>query len=445
LLVVCAGCQSPAVYFLPEPIPLTLDGDALVSTATINHASPFPVVIDTASPVTVYDDQQNHTALSSGTFTLLDASGRPRLQLDDLRLYTTPLRSLGVSGFPIGGVLGGDSLQRWVIGFDYRTPSITIQDALTSCGCELAQQCDATFMFTLAGGGTDRQLTIGGDVLSYPPSRILVDVCLDPLADPLSRDQPCAGMTDGDITNPAYLSSGVDARLIVSTGFPGFALSTSMYERLHGLGSAPAPSLHVHLPDTADDGDGAAGLPVGQATIGASGIASVVLVERLGYLGPCAELARSRRQRRNPLDARRVSESGCLLTDACYGSSSSSDYCNDTSGTAKSRVSANVEIDDPLPTYVMADSAPILAGINADVRPNSATVDGIIGTEVLKRLVGFIDYPNHRLVARCAGSGCLTYPLAIDWNSIDTHCAHDQLCVRPVDIPPPTAGLCPSL
>ena len=108
-----AGCTSTTARFLPVPIPLGLDGNALTSTATVNDFGPFPVVIDTGSPITAWDDGQNHTVLQNGKFVLLDAQTRPRLELDDLRFYATPLHAVGPSGFAIGAVLGGDNLQRW--------------------------------------------------------------------------------------------------------------------------------------------------------------------------------------------------------------------------------------------------------------------------------------------------------------------------------------------
>jgi hypothetical protein len=449
--------------FLPQPIPLGLDGGALVSTATVNGGSPFSVLIDTGSPVTVWDDHKGVTSLQTGTFILHDKNGVPRLELDQLGFYATPLRSLGLSGFPVGGVLGGDNLQRWVVGLDYRgTPQMSIFDQLTPCDCELADQGQVAMRFLLAGGGADRDVSIGGEVVAYPPSRILVEACLEPLWDPLSRELPCATnvpLEDPDNQRPPthvyYRPTGVDSRLIISTGFPGVALSSSIFDRLRGVGASAAALSHptlLHFPDEADDGGGATGLAVGTATLGRQDVAALVMVALQGSanLGACAEVARSRRQRRSPVDHPRVSEdmsvgpglasgptneSGCFLRDACTGGGDP-ENCDDSNDKRKVFVSPMLEFDDQIPIYILPDTAPLLVGINADVRPASSTVDGILGTEILQRVVGYIDYPQHRISMRCvAGTGCLGYPTFVDSTRWDTNCGRDEECVEPRFIP----------
>jgi hypothetical protein len=383
---------------------------------------------------------------------LNDVNGVPRLQLDQLGFYATPLRSLGASGFPIGGVLGGDNLQRWVLQLDYRTqPTLTIFDQLTPCDCELADEGQVAMRFALAGGGADRDVVIGDNVIAYPPSRILLEACLEPLNDPLSQNMQCAtNVPLGQDPNPPpnadhYLASGVDARLIVSTGFPGMALSESMFDRLRGQGAAAAaPTTQLHFPDQADDGDQSQGLTVGTATLGRTEVAALVLVARQNYLGACAEVARSRRQRRSPVEAPRRLDSdptlteSCFLTDACAGGGEPSE-CDDFE--RKWFVAPMLEFDDPIPIYIVSDGAPILVGINADVRPASATVDGIIGTELLERVVGYIDYPQHRISMRCvAGTGCLGYPTFVDSSKYGTNCRSDLTCALP-KLMPPNGGL----
>jgi hypothetical protein len=46
---------------------------------------------------------------------------------------------------------------------------------------------------------------------------------------------------------------------------------------------------------------------------------------------------------------------------------------------------------------------PLLVGINADVRPTTPSVDGIIGTGLLAQLTTTLDYPGGRAIVRCAG------------------------------------------
>jgi len=70
-----------------------------------------------------------------------------------------------------------------------------------------------------------------------------------------------------------------------------------------------------------------------------------------------------------------------------------------------------VELKAPLPIYVMEDVTPLLVGVNADVRPTVATVDGVIGTAVLAQLVATVDYPGSRFIAQCVREDdCVAYP-----------------------------------
>jgi hypothetical protein len=69
-----------------------------------------------------------------------------------------------------------------------------------------------------------------------------------------------------------------------------------------------------------------------------------------------------------------------------------------------------VELTTPIDIYVLPDVTPLLLSINADVRPTQPTVDGVIGTTVLSRMVQTLDYPNRRMVANCAASSdCVAY------------------------------------
>jgi hypothetical protein len=110
--------------------------------------------------------------------------------------------------------------------------------------------------------------------------------------------------------------------------------------------------------------------------------------------------------------------------------------CDDLSAQQRFFVSPLLEFDDLIPIFVLPDTAPILVGINADVRPASATVDGILGTEILRRVVSDIDYPQHRIAFRCVdGNGCLAYPTFVDSTKVSTTCKRDDECTEPSYIP----------
>ena len=282
---------------------------------------------------------------------------------------------------------------------------------------------------------------------------MVLDACVEPFNDPVSANLPCA-VPGGGPEGP-YVPSGVDMRLLVATGFPGLALGASAYDRLRGVGRAQAAiassTVRLHLPDLADDGTDATGLAAGVAMLGGGGRSALALVSHELYFGACGELARSRRQRRFPpnavsTDNPRFAEIGCLvnrrvapndpIVRGCNDSAGPTDACDDDNP-QNAPTAAVIELTRELPTYLLEDTSPLLQGINADVRPTNATIDGIIGTEVLSRLVSTIDYPNDRFIARCASNdGCLTYPRYKEGGE------GTLICTKQSEIPISGGGLC---
>ena len=481
MAVFVVGCTVPTTTVLPAPIPLALQGGALTATASVDGVDgTFPVIIDTGTPLTAYDDHSGQLRVDKGRFRLYSAESTPvaRLLLDNVPLYVAPLRSVGEDGsqLAVSGLLGGDNLSRFAVSLDYRgTPTMSLKELETTCSCPLASACQAVFPYTLQGG--QNTIALGGDLYTYPATRVVLDVCVEPDRDPVSADLPCIVAPTEASASPTcitpdsgprvclsqrYLSSGSEMKLLVATGFPGVALGASAYDRLRGVGAAAAAlatPVQLHLPDVADDGASSAGLSVGRGVLGTDQLSALAVVSHEAYFGPCGELARSRRQRRVPPnnladDNPHRTEIDCLLSDHvsngddlspvvrnCLQALDGSDKgpCNDADE-EKSPTAAVIELVREVPIYVLADSAPILQSVNDDVRPSNATVDGIIGTEVLSRLVSTIDYSNNRVIARCAtDDGCLTYPRYFKPND-PTGCEAD--CVPPSKIPVLSGGLC---
>jgi hypothetical protein len=248
-------------------------------------------------------------------------------------------------------------------------------------------------------------------------------------------------------------------------------LSANAYDRLRGAGAAQAllagPLTTLHLVDPADEGPVGAGVQVATSTLGrapaagdpgASPLAFVSGNEQ--FFGPCASLARSRRIRRayiaaTPADADfenahpgQCSGEHCCMIDLarpcfgaggdyakqCHDSTNGANICSDSS--KDTPAAAVVELKSPLSIYVMPDLTPLLVGINADVRPTAATVDGVIGTAALAQLVATIDYPASRFIAQCVREDdCVAYPRLSLPSPLDC-----GFCAGPLDL-----AHCPSL
>src|SRR4030095_6410664 len=78
--------------------------------------------------------------------------------------------------------------------------------------------------------------------------------------------------------------------------------------------------------------------------------------------------------------------------------------------TDEAHTNAYVELAGPVPVVIVPDTTSLLQSINADVRPQSATVEGVIGTELLRRLGTTIDYANRRMVLTCQAPSCRAFP-----------------------------------
>ncbi len=485
-LLTVSACSYPSATFSHDPIPLELagSGGGLIGLGTAENRQLFPMLVDTGSPITSYDDGSGVVRVTRGSLQLYSsqfAFGEvPRFLLEDSQLFVSEFAGTGLDvANPVGGVLGGDNLHRFVLGLNYTpTPSITLTDALILEECELTDRCSASLEFSRAGG---RQLIdIGEEVYSYPATYVLLDGCVEPALDPLEQalsctdagcfvDCPsavggdrdaclsrcqmtrkagrftCDDVCGNEASEPCrtcradaqrYLSHGIDVRFAVATGFPGLALTASAYDRLRGRGAAAAlfaSTPHkLYLPEQTVD---TTGLPVALETIGTPAVAlhddaaraAIALVGNAGFFGPCAELARSRRLRRvrpqselrDPIPSNEVS---CLrsrannpedpLIKACgeTNRSSACNVCDDECEDA--HTTEYVELGDPLQVIVVPDTTSLIQNINADVRPQSATVEGVIGTELLRRLGATIDYPKGRFVVTSADPSTRVYPRA---------------------------------
>ena len=428
----------------------------LAARATVDGVTtPFPVLLDTGSPVTALDDVALGIAPAGAAPLRARIGGLrvwsdvdppvPRLQLNDVQLFLAPLAPVGIGAdlFAPNGVVGGDNLGRFAVELDPRAPSplVRLLPSVTTCSCDLADACQAVFGVALGGGA--QSIAIGDTLYPYPATRVIIDACLEPLPDPVSRDEACVDKPGGPL-HPPYQPSGVDVRLVIATGFPGLALASGVYDRLRGAGAAATARAQAPV-EVRFPGRGAVEA-AGRVSLGGGAASALALVSREIFFGPCAELARSRRIRRYPPEAaipegeplareRTCTDaqtdpsylSCCDRVGSCKAKGSSS-ICDDSDGAA--RAAAVVELAGPVDAVVLGEGTPFLSAVNEDLRPSISTanpppvVEGVVGMEVLGRLVATLDYPGKRLIARCADGapGCLAYPRFSNESECDRAC-----------------------
>jgi hypothetical protein len=67
----------------------------------------------------------------------------------------------------------------------------------------------------------------------------------------------------------------------------------------------------------------------------------------------------------------------------------------------------------PIDVLIVADDEPTLQALRAELRPDTAEIDGILGTQALASASVDIDPPNDRLLFRCETDGCQARPALI--------------------------------
>jgi hypothetical protein len=420
----------------PIPVQLVPGDGGIFAFGSINGSPAFPLLVDTGTVLTTHGNGSGSPSQVQETLTLIDRAsgggpGVARGTFTDVQILEAQLAPVGANGDRLdlssGGILGGDLLQQFSLLLDYSGPTLSLLPGDLSCSCAVDASCGTGMPFILAGGGT---LELGSEVLTYPPTRVTLDACLQPGSDPLARGQHCISVNGGvqSFNQAEYSldgSPGVDVKLLVATGFGGILLGASAWDRVNGAGAAAALSYSDALwfAGHADP------LPAARAQLGTpAGRAAMAVVERLGLLGACGELNRSRRLRAyqsdpashvgatadcnaSDTDCPTADQVSCLQCLAFPGAgctdAGGQNRCNDRNQPA----AGYLELAGPIDVWVVADDAPILQEVNFDVRPGLPDVEGVVGIALLERLSVRIDYPTSRVLARCRDgeAGCATF------------------------------------
>jgi hypothetical protein len=369
-----AACDSLDYEgWLNKPVPIALvDGIPLVQLRF--GATETTANVDTSSPLTLIE-VAGSGARMRGDLRLQDGAfpSVTRFVFRDLDVYDLPISRVGMGdGIAIRGVLGAPLLRNFAVRLSYGgQPSLTLKDEIPDSNLDLAADCDpaglldpvtaiarntcqGVFGAGLFGGGL---VTVGGETEQLPPSRIVVPVCLAPAS--------------FDPTNPndtgADTPSGVPAMAVLATGLGTSVLSRSLVERLRGAGVTitETPGAKLHLPYGMETGS--------QIQISQVAMVSDETIE----LGPCAELARRRRQ-------------------LVAGRQGLREEDREKNGASAALISSPVDL------VVLEDARPLIQGLRQELSPYVADVDLVLGGSFLQHFEVDLDYPAARLILQCA-------------------------------------------
>lgn len=401
--------------FSGDPFPVAVER---TSGAVILHAREqvgyLPAMIDVMAPFSIHDPGPSPTPEVAPRSLLLlsgpEGAPIPRARVSGPVVELHPCASsapnyrceVGKEGalqsvhYTIGAdLLAGDAL-RLELGSDllYLYPDIAGSDT------DRSDACDVLFAAPFRGGGT---LLLGGTELPYIGRRIAISACAAPrfpdpppdpdevaaVARPAGRHGPLAGALPGPRLGLPLRDRGVDLLMVASTAVGVTLLSETAYDRYAIANDLP---LSAALPQ-----DGAVTLQSGRILGRSTTLSSMALVGKSTERGACGDVYAHRYLTySDQLSQCTPSQPSCPCDNLPCGAP------------------AVVELSTAVPVLVIADAEPLLVGLRTELRPDEAEVDGVIGTDLLARLSVDIDYPNNRVLARCAapadGVACLARP-----------------------------------
>jgi hypothetical protein len=428
----------------PFAIPVDTSSGAVTLFARGEGVDEGPALVDVMAPVSILDPrspsaQPRIETRSIALLSSLDRTQRARLTGSLIELHPC---DAGVDdpaqrqdNCPVGGegreqeislTIGADLLAGDALRLELQQSRLFLFPDIAGTNSDRSDACDAVFPEPFRGGGT---LLIGGTEVPYLGRRLVLPACaapvevapLDPPLPPPDALLPrWAGWAAAAKAAPAPspravpTQRGVDLLLVASTSIPETLLSEAAYRR-YLLSVMPADQVDAFL----------AGLPAGHVTLLSGEVSgrratlpSLALVGKSTERGACGDVYAHRYLTRddnlNPPAMQPLEEEdkdGVIST--CQPGEIDCP-CDRLPCGAPSIVELAGTGAAQLNILVIADDTPILVGLRTELRPDEAEVDGVIGNEIFARLSFDIDYPNNRVLARCAGSipdaSCLARP-----------------------------------
>lgn len=409
-----AGCDADCctVDSLPIPVTRAPRGDGMGNGAVLARArladgtpsAPFPMVIDTGSPVTVLAGPSAGGTLTPGAhgFDLLDAlqpePGPVRARFRGIGVFTLPLGPVGDATAVPGGVFGGDLLRGFSIEFRFAGPCSGVDGGATAATCSsvtfwshqgasngfLGDAGYAVLQFNLFGGGETTAQTAPDTLglrapVDLPATRVVLRGCAAPRAFATTEPRELCCARGDEITAPR--ATGVDLSLLLATGAGPMVLSASAWKRI----SDQQPTKPVATCSTALATCPKLLLPTWPRPIDAEWftIPRFALVDgseppATGDEGPCVDLGRSRR-----IEWVAVQQQAAQLAGASEAACVQLCDSDPREGNLAQNSAAYIELGGAIPVAVIGDAEPFLQSLRFDVRPEGPEVDGLVGAGAL--------------------------------------------------------------
>lgn len=372
----------------PFPVTVSLSSGAITAAANEPGGVSRVALIDILSPLSILDIGPNaRTRSQPRAFYLVGAAASGarevarallRGQVLEAHPCPDPTCEVGDEGTEtsFGIVLGADLFAGDALRLDLSKNLLSIYPDIAGSNSQRTALCEAVLPEPFRGGGT---LVVGGTELPYVGRRVAISAC--------ASFQPRA---PGDETPSPGIEQGTDLLLLASSAFSPTLLSESAYERYRVVRRAQTgqsePELSALQP-------GSVTVPSGRIDGRKTTLPNLTLLGQTTDRGACADVHWHR---------------GFLAND-CQPDGTR--ICTATRCGAPAQVelvdSAILE-DDSIDVLVVSDTSPLLVGLRTELHPDTPEVDGIIGTQLLRRMQVDLDYPNNRVLLRCvAGKKCV--------------------------------------
>jgi hypothetical protein len=369
-LAAATACDTTNYQIDQFPVGVNVTHEMLANAPTNTSAA----VIDTGSPMTIVGGGVRQ-ARQSEEIDLFNVATIPKLRARFYDVTTLIEQSAGDVGWgtsrTVDTVLGGDVLSSLAMRINPAQSELFFFPEISGGESTHSDACQAVVPTTLRGGGT---IVIDGFETHFDPTRLVLSTCLTP-------KDPCLY-----VGGPACASILPDALLVVATGIEPIVLARSTFLRANpGVDVDGLPTQNLYIPG-ADPSTPTVTHVATLPSLAIAGQETVTSGNTSLTRGACNELYASRMMEKNP--------NGCATHDARCPFPGS-DKTGATGATVELYPTAGLEV------AIVDDTDPLLQSLRAELQPDVAQVDGLIGMQALRQLLTDVDYPNSRMIFCC--------------------------------------------